>query len=81
MIIVEKTNKKAQIVDFAVPADHWIEIFQQRKIENHQDVKREHQNLWNIKISIVPLITGALGIIPESLEKHHHELNVEVTIS
>ena len=81
MITVEKNNKKTQIVDFAVPADHWIEIFQQTKIENHQDVKRELQNLWNVKISIVPLITGALGIIPESLKKHHHELNVEVTIS
>ena len=78
MITVEKNNKKTQIVDFAVPADHWIEIFQQRKIENHQDVKCELQNLWNVKI--VPLIIGALGIIPESLEKYHHELNVEVTI-
>ena len=36
MIIVEKANKKAQTVDFAVPADHRIEISQERKIENYQ---------------------------------------------
>ena len=34
MIIVDKTNKKAQIVDFAVPTGHQIEISQQRKIKN-----------------------------------------------
>ena len=36
MIIVEKANKKARTVDFAVPADHRIEISQERKIENYQ---------------------------------------------
>ena len=28
MIIIDKTKKKAQVVDFAVPADHRIEISQ-----------------------------------------------------
>ena len=41
MIVIDKTNKKAQIVDFAVPADHRIEVSKQRKIENYQDLKRE----------------------------------------
>ena len=52
MIIIDKTNKKAQIVDFAVSADRWIEISQQRKIENYQDLKREILKLWNLKSSI-----------------------------
>ena len=48
MITADKTHKKAQIVDFAVPADHQIGISQQRKIENYQDLKRELQKLWNL---------------------------------
>ena len=39
IIIVNKTNKKVQIVDLAVSTDHWI------KIENYQDLKRELQKL------------------------------------
>ena len=35
IIIVDKTNKKAQTVDFAVPADRRIEISQHVKIENY----------------------------------------------
>ena len=66
MIIVNKTNKKAQIVDSAVPAYHWFGISQQRKIRNNQDLKRELQKLWNLKIFIVTIVIGALGTIPKS---------------
>ena len=34
IIDIDKTIKKAQNVEFAVPTDHLIEISQQRKIEN-----------------------------------------------
>ena len=81
MIIIDKTSKKAKIVDFAVPADHRIEISQHRKIENYQDLKRELQKLWNLKTSILPIVIGALGTTPKSLEKHLNELNDEVSIS
>ena len=81
VIIIDKTSKKAQIVDFTVPADHQIEISQKRKIENYQHLKRELQKLWNLKTSIVPIVVGTLGTIPKSLEKHLNELNVEVNIS
>ena len=68
IIIKGKTSQK--IVDFAVPADHWIEISQERKIENYHHLKRELQKLWNLKISIVPIVIGSLGTIPKPLEKH-----------
>ena len=57
MTIVDKTNKKAQIVDRAVPADHRFEIPQQRKIEKCQDLERKLQKLWNVKIFIVPIVS------------------------
>ena len=72
MIIVGKTNKKAQIVDFAVPEDQRIKISQQSEIENYQDLKRELKMLWNLKIPVVPIVIGALGTILKSLEKHLH---------
>ena len=81
MIIIDKTSKKAQIADFAVPADLRIEISQQRKIEHYHDLKHELQKLWNLKSSIIPIVAGALKIVPESLEKHLNEMNVEVNIS
>ena len=45
MIIIDKTSKKSQIVDFTVPTDRRIEFSQQKKIENYQDLKHELQKL------------------------------------
>ena len=78
MIIVDKTNR---IVEFTVPADHRIEISQQRKIKNYPDLKRELQKMWNLKISIVLVVIGTLRTIPNSLEKHLNKLKVDVKIS
>ena len=72
------------VIDFAVPAvpaDQRVEISQQTKTESYQDLKRELQKLWNLKTSIVPIVIGALGTIPKSLEKHLNELNANVNIS
>ena len=38
---------KDQIVDFADPSEHQIEISQQRKIGDYQDLKRELKGLKN----------------------------------
>ena len=53
VIIVDKTNRKVQILDLAVCADHRFEISQQTKTEKYQDVKRDLQKLWNVKVFIV----------------------------
>ena len=67
MIIADKSSKKAQIVDFSFPADHGIEVSQQMKIKNYRDLKCELlQKLWHLKISVVPIVVGSVGIIPKS---------------
>ena len=75
MIIVDKTNKKAQIVDFAVPT---------LKFPNGGKLKISRSKTPKVKILklfIVLIAISAPGIIPQSSEKHLNELNVEVNIS
>ena len=39
-----------------------------RKIrEKYQDLGRELQKLWNVKVKIIPLAEGSLGAIPKQL--------------
>ena len=35
------------------------------KIEKYQDLGRELQKLWNVKVKIIPLVVGSLGAIPK----------------
>ena len=74
MMIIDKEKKLCLIVDFAVPSDHRIEIKEREKIEKYQDLKREVQKLWNMKAKIIPIVIGALGTIPKTLQKQLEQI-------
>ena len=47
-----------KIVDFAVPADHRVKL---------KKNKKQNQKLWNMKVTIIPIVIGALGRVTEGL--------------
>ena len=65
------TTKKSicKIVDFAVPADHRINLNESEKKDKYLDLARELKKLWNMKVTIVPIVIGALGTISTGLLK------------
>ena len=65
MVVVDKKERSCKIIDFAVPADGRIEEKEKDKIEKYQDLGRELQKIWNIKVKIIPLVVGSLGVIPK----------------
>ena len=61
MVVVDK-ERSCKIIDFAVPGDSRIEE-EKDKIEKYQDLGRELQKIWNVKVNIIPLVVGSLGAI------------------
>ena len=57
-------ERSCKIIDFAVPGDSKIEK-EKDKIEKYQDLGRELQKIWNVKVKIIPLVVGPLGAIPK----------------
>ena len=49
--------------DFAGPADHRINLKESEKKHKYLDLARELKKLWNMKVTIVPLVISALGTI------------------
>ena len=78
MIVIDKEKKTCKIIDFAVPADYRLCQKEREKIEKYQDLKRELQTLWDLKVSIVPIVIGALGTIPKTLKQRLKELGVNI---
>ena len=80
IIITEKKKKKeresAKIVDFALPADHIINLKECEKKAKYLDLVRELKKLWNMKVTIVPIVSGALGTITKGLFKGLEDLEV-----
>ena len=64
LIVVDKMKRSCKIIDFAVPGDSRIEEKDEDKIEKYQDLGRELQKIWNVKVKIIPLVVDCLGVIP-----------------
>ena len=61
LILINKRKRICKIVDFAVPADHRINLKESEKKDKYLDLARELKKLWNMKVTIVPIVIGALG--------------------
>ena len=69
-------QKRMWVVDFAVPADHRIKLKESKKREWYLDLARELKKLWNIKVTIIPIVIDAFGTVTKGLLKGLEDLEV-----
>ena len=65
----QKKKSICKIVDFPVPADHRIKLKECEKKDKYLDLARELKKLWNMKVTIVPIVIGPFGTIAKWLLK------------
>ena len=58
-------------MDFAVPADHRVKMKENEKIDKYLDLAREAVEYEG---EVIPIVVGALGTVPKSLQKKLEEL-------
>ena len=64
------------MVDFAVPADHRIKLEEFEKKDKYLDLARELKKLWNMQVTIIPIVIGAFGTLTKVLLKGLEDLEV-----
>ena len=71
-------NKKKRTCkrDFAFPADHRIKLKECEKKENYLDLAKELENLWNMQVTIIPIVIWAFGTVTKGLLKGLEDLEV-----
>ena len=74
LITINKKLRICKIVEFAVPPDQRIKSKECEKKDKHLDLDRELKTLWNMKVSIVPIVIGAFGTVTEGLLKGLEDL-------
>ena len=80
MVVVDKTERSCKIIDFAVPGDSRIEE-EKDKIEEYQDLGRELQKIWNLKMKIIPLVVGSLGAISKQFVNRLKQIGITARIA
>ena len=78
LVVVDKKERNCKIIDFAVPRDSRIEEKEKDKIEKYQDLGRELQKIWNVKVKIMPLVVGSLGAIPKQFGNRLKQIGITV---
>ena len=77
LIIINKKKKRkkiCKIVDFTVPADYRIKLKECEKRDKYLDLARELKKLWNMKVTIIPIVIGAFGTVTKGLLKGLEDL-------
>ena len=76
LIIINKKKRTCKIVDFAVPADHRIKLKESEKKDKYLDFARELKKLWNMQVTIIPIVIDAFGTVTKGLLKGLEDLEV-----
>ena len=64
-------------MDFAILADHRVKLKENEKTDKYLDLAWELKKLWNMKVTIIPIVIGALGTVTEGLLKGLEDLEIK----
>ena len=74
LVINKKENLR--IVGFAVPADQRVKLKESEKKHKYLDLVRELNKLWNIKVTVIQIVIGALGTVTKGLVQGLENLEI-----
>ena len=74
---VDKKETICKIIDFAIPGDRRIEDKVKDNKEKYQDLGRELQKIWNVKVKIIPFVVGPLDAIPKQLGNRLKQIGIK----
>ena len=63
-------------MDFALPQDYKLKLKESEKGDKYLDIAGELKKLRSIRITVVPIINGALGTVSKGLQRGLHELEI-----
>ena len=70
IIIKNKKEKTSTLIDVAIPSDRNVVQKEEENTLQYKSLCIEIQRMWNMKCTIIPVMTGATGIVTRSLRKN-----------
>ena len=63
-------------MDFAVPVCYRVKLKECEKWDKYLDLARELKKIWNMKVTIIPIVIGALGTVTKGLIQGLEDLEI-----
>ena len=68
-------------MDFTFQADHTIKFKENEKKDKHLDLASEiKQKLWNVKLTAIPIVIGAISAVTEGLLQRQEDLETRAWV-
>ena len=63
-------------MDFVVSVDNIVKMKENGKGDKSLDRTREARKLWKMKVTVIPIVIGALGMIPKGWIRELDDLGI-----
>ena len=77
VIVNNKKERTCPIVDFVFPADHWVRLKENEKKDKYLDLARKLKKLWNMKVTVTPIVVGVFSAVTKGLIKGLEDLEIK----
>ena len=67
LVVIDHEDKKWILVDFSVPFDRNVVAKEEEKIAKYKDLAAEVCRMNSVKVEVVPIVVGALGVVTKDL--------------
>ena len=74
VMLTKKKKRTCRIMDFAIPAHY---SWKSKKTKRKTNLTWEMKILWNIKVTLIPVVIGVLGRTPKGLVKGLEVLEIK----
>ena len=61
---------------WTVPADPIVKMKENKKKDNYLDLAKELNKQWIMKVTVIPIVIGALDTVPKILVKELENLEI-----
>lgn len=77
IVIIDKTNKSATLVDIGCPLTNNLQKTEREKVIKYQNLAIEIRHIWELNdVRIIPIIISATGVVTKHFVKHLDQLNI-----
>ncbi|XP_045463778.1 uncharacterized protein LOC123673337 [Harmonia axyridis] len=78
MVVWDKKNRTAVIIDFAVPQDQNMMKTYAEKIRKYEPLSRQMRDMWKLRrVEIIPLIISVNGLVLKKTVQHIKDLEMQ----
>lgn len=79
--VIDKQRLETLIIDISIPNTRNMTEKYDEKITHYSDLRNEILDMWNMrKVTIVPVILSALGVIPKSLRTSLKKIGIDYKV-